>query len=724
MERLVVQRTYPTALATTLAAAGNYSDGTPAGTGSWLGDVGHNYKSNPSYATFGTILDLSSTNKGTANTMSWMVSLLHRRDYINATDETILANEFWNEPMSPCRVDLLDNTDDDGTCVIGAEMTSFVSIRDDEGLTRNAAKKAAKLNIANQGEFITGVGSNWLEILSNKALLGGRKFDTIVVDGILDARDDDNALPTHMMDLVLDKVVGYLKPGGLLLVVGKGPEEALYDEPGSVFTTIMSTLDAIKSLDGVVPKHNLPASWIHRTLSTQLNLNVFSSDIIYNEYEYDDFASKIADANAWLTESTFIEPETKSLFENLLARYDEEAEEATYYGAIYAGGNNYVIAAESSAEGGRLMPSMPKPMEYREKEQYYADRDPEVEEMVSTPLKSGEVMKLTWANGDDYDGLSYRVGAESKMRKSIVGYLEKLGLWDIIQETMYDNPLPEDSTRFHRLPSPYDPTRTMTWGIKRPENYDGSGSDMHWFDAGCEFAMEDSYRALAEAGFDEVVDAIGKFMNYTEMNVISLGILAVTKADKGYIHQDFEGSTGRAFNFLYKLNAPESYTTPELTVIEEDTLGNRRRGQLKYGDDFGVLNGDMAMHASNECNYRPTREIRISASIFMTEINDASQKVIQEHDDWYFPFGHHPWIRAQKGRHWHKDGGRSLHTDTGRAPLKVEDQIEGCAERIGENKEKCFEHTLERQKCWKSCGAFMDDVDYRPGEARKEVFGY
>lgn len=247
---------------------------------------------------------------------------------------------------------------------------------------------------------------------------------------------------------------------------------------------------------------------------------------------------------------------------------------------------------------------------------------------------------------------------------------------------------------------------------------------MHWFDAGCEFAMEDSYRALAEAGFDEVVDAIGKYMNYTEMNVISLGILAVTKADKGYIHQDFEGSTGRAFNFLYRLNAPESYTTPELTVIEEDYMGNRRRGQIKYGDDFGVLNGDMAMHATNECNYRPTREIRISTSIFMTEINDASLRVIQEHDDWYFPFGHHAWIRAQKGRHWHRDGGRSLRADAGRAPLEVEDQIEGCAERVGASKEKCFEHTLERQKCWKTCGAFIDDADYRPGDARKDVLGY
>jgi len=247
---------------------------------------------------------------------------------------------------------------------------------------------------------------------------------------------------------------------------------------------------------------------------------------------------------------------------------------------------------------------------------------------------------------------------------------------------------------------------------------------MHWFDAGCEFAMEDSYRALADAGFDDVVASIGKHMNYTEMNVFSLGILAVTKADKGYVHQDFEGSTGRAFNFLYKLQSPEGYNTPELTIIEEDYLGSRRRGQIKYEEDFGVLNGDVAMHATNECDYRKDRGIRISASIFMAEVNDASKKVIAEHDTWYFPFGNNDWILAQKGRHWHKDGGRSMLDDEGRAPLVVKDQIPGCAERVGPNKEKCFVHTEERQKCWKTCGAFIDDEDYRPGVSRKTVYGY
>ena len=68
--------------------------------------------------------------------------------------------------------------------------------------------------------------------------------------------------------------------------------------------------------------------------------------------------------------------------------------------------------------------------------------------------------------------------------------------------------------------------------------------------------------------------------------------------DHQYVHVDFTGSNKRAMNFLVNLQTPSD--EPELTVIEEDDLGNRRRGQVKYSPEFGVLNGDDAMHATNE----------------------------------------------------------------------------------------------------------------------------
>ena len=64
------------------------------------------------------------------------------------------------------------------------------------------------------------------------------------------------------------------------------------------------------------------------------------------------------------------------------------------------------------------------------------------------------------------------------------------------------------------------------------------------------------------------------------------------------IHVDFSDSGRRAYNFLYNLQTPGD--NPELTVIEEDVLGNFRRGQVKYAPDFGILNKDNGMHTTNE----------------------------------------------------------------------------------------------------------------------------
>lgn len=121
---------------------------------------------------------------------------------------------------------------------------------------------------------------------------------------------------------------------------------------------------------------------------------------------------------------------------------------------------------------------------------------------------------------------------------------------------------------------------------------------MHWFDVADEASHEESLRVLSKGGYDDVLNAIGTFLGLEHIATFGIGLLAVTKADKGYIHVDFSNSGKRAFNFLINLQTPGD--DPELTVIEEDELGNRRRGQVKYAPEFGVLNGDDAMHATNE----------------------------------------------------------------------------------------------------------------------------
>ena len=56
---------------------------------------------------------------------------------------------------------------------------------------------------------------------------------------------------------------------------------------------------------------------------------------------------------------------------------------------------------------------------------------------------------------------------------------------------------------------------------------------MHWFNTADELAHEDSLRALAKGGFDQVLDAIGNKFGLDHLHVDSVGFVAVTNCDRG-----------------------------------------------------------------------------------------------------------------------------------------------------------------------------------------------
>lgn len=97
---------------------------------------------------------------------------------------------------------------------------------------------------------------------------------------------------------------------------------------------------------------------------------------------------------------------------------------------------------------------------------------------------------------------------------------------------------------------------------------------------------------------------------------------------------------------------------------------------------------------------------------------------VANHDNYYFPFGNKDWIWAQRGRHWNKDGTVSLANDKGRRPFEPKDELRDCETKVGPGKEKCWVNGIERKRCYKTCGFFMPDDEFRPGEEREKVFGW
>ena len=251
-------------------------------------------------------------------------------------------------------------------------------------------------------------------------------------------------------------------------------------------------------LSGVNPQQPPTASFIHRTIS-RLGLNVVTSTTFPTSYSLDDVTSYLEEAVEWIdeldtTQRVVSEEMKRSYYQmclDLLDRVDD-LKEAGHYEEVDIGGYEYMIAAQLPLsnndrsdvddDANAAPPTVEKPTPYKPKEKYQPDQDPTVEQLQFPPLAPGVMETYKWANGDAYDGLSARIGIPPQLKDTIIEYVKGLGIWDIILNTMKpENQMRPDSTKILTVESPYS-GQNFTWSVKRPDNFFGSDSDMHWFD--------------------------------------------------------------------------------------------------------------------------------------------------------------------------------------------------------------------------------------------------
>lgn len=343
---------------------------------------------------------------------------------------------------------------------------------------------------------------------------------------------------------------------------------------------------------------------------------------------------------------------------------------------------------------------------------------------LTPDLDPGQVDIIKWDDtGSVVQEYGARVGLPPQFVPTLKEYIKEMGLLDIMQNMLYDNPLPPDGVDWFSFQSPYQKgakdgeMRNFTWNVERPAKK--WKSDMHWFNTADELSHEDALRALAKGGFDTVLKGIGEQFNLDELHVDSVGFVAVTNCDRGFIHTDWEDVDGRAFNFLVGIESPEQ-GGPELVVEGDD-----KRGETYYGSNAGILVGDGTRHGTRECDHRPYKGVRITASIYLADVTKENLSILASDTTSIFPpmeeLGEE-WIWAQKGRHWRKDGGGpGLVGDPGRAEFPYyKDDVKGCT------KDDCeADGKRPRNSCIKTCKIFLDDAtEYMPGKERREVFGY
>ena len=291
-ERTLIQSKFPTALKETLSQSGNYTDGTPAGTKQWVGDVNAQHPKIPTYTSFGSILDISTSSTSNTNnnnidspsydstdTLTWIASLIHPKTLVQYTKD-----ETNDELMKECRIDLLDDNDYDNYCFRGVTMDlnlnsnsnseedaggGYVSVRTNEVARRQQLLLAKQLGIEEHGTFLSLNNKSILQAPPN--FMKNKKFDTIIANGILMPTLSDEEMhyiPMIDMDLVLERLIKYLKPGGMIYIIGKDPllysggddedeeDDTYYDgeegEAGIIYKELMNVFETVKTVSSYI----------------------------------------------------------------------------------------------------------------------------------------------------------------------------------------------------------------------------------------------------------------------------------------------------------------------------------------------------------------------------------------------------------------------------------------------------------------------------------------
>ncbi|KAL7453784.1 hypothetical protein ACHAWC_005431 [Mediolabrus comicus] len=338
-------------------------------------------------------------------------------------------------------------------------------------------------------------------------------------------------------------------------------------------------------------------------------------------------------------------------------------------------------------------------------------------------LAPGQTELMRWKDeGSIVQDYAARVGLPPTLIPTLTAYAEETGLMEIMKNMLYDDPLEVGGVKLISLQSPYEKGSSdekllsvqarngfqICTGLTQETSY---------------IAHEDLLRALAKGGFDQVLNGIGKKMGLDTLNVDSIGFMAVTNCEAQYLHHDFDDVDGKAFHLLLRISNPED-AGPELMVASGNNHNHDKQGEIGFGPNSGVLLGDRTYHATRQCDHRHKHEVRITVSIWLSDLTTDLAGKLASSDTSIFPL--HPasdWVWAQRGRHWSKNDGRSLMNDIGREPFNVVDEVDGCKAELC-NMEEEEGDGWYRNKCAKTCKVYMDDGEYKPGTARSQVYGY
>jgi hypothetical protein len=272
---------------------------------------------------------------------------------------------------------------------------------------------------------------------------------------------------------------------------------------------------------------------------------------------------------------------------------------------------------------------------------------PFVRDFEDYPIIDFKILPMTWKRTQKpVSGFAHRIGVPSTFRSQLLDYATNLGITKRYQNLLLDGE--ELQVHSSKTQGVMEEFKGLHWYIQRPPGF--WDSNMHWISPGDAATHEDFLKQLSLGGFDKVLESIGEYFELDGLVAYHLSFMAVSHCVRGYVHHDFSGTQGKAFNIIVPLITVDG-TSPELEIKDTDD----QTGGYRYVYDEASIIGDYARHATGRVDYREQGKYRLAVYIYIADVNEGNAKaILKDFTQAYPPQAEEgeELLLSWAGRHW------------------------------------------------------------------------
>jgi hypothetical protein len=214
-------------------------------------------------------------------------------------------------------------------------MTKFTAITADKTMQQNVQREADALEVSHLGNIIIG---NWF---GDSPLELHEQYDVVLADYLIGSMD---GFSPHQQDLMLPKLIKFLKPGGRLYLVGLQPLPDTAPGDANIICKVRQVRDACILLAGHRCYREYPVSWILRQIENIPDLELLNTTNFPILYKHQTIVNQI---NVGKSKFPFFPTtELADQMRKVLDDLERQSFEATQRVERIRLGFDYVVAAE------------------------------------------------------------------------------------------------------------------------------------------------------------------------------------------------------------------------------------------------------------------------------------------------------------------------------------------------------------------------------------------